>query len=107
MGCPHCGSDDIRRSHTSFGLDRLGLHRCRCRRCRGLFWLRTAPLEAARARRRELEAQGALGKPGRKAGTEEPPEPDAPSSRTASQPAPDLTALDEELSRRRAKPPTD
>ena len=57
MGCPHCGSLDVRRSHTSFGLDRIGFHRCRCRACDGLFWLRSAQLEAVRARRREsLEA---------------------------------------------------
>ena len=102
MGCPHCGSLDVRRSHTSFGLDRIGFHRCRCRACDGLFWLRSAQLEAVRARRLEVE-----GPQGRGAA---PPEPGAAPPGDERPPAPprpatDLSALDDELSRRRAETP--
>jgi hypothetical protein len=57
MSCPHCDSADVRPSHTSFGFDRIGLHRYRCRACGGRFWLRRGRIEAVRARRRDyLEA---------------------------------------------------
>jgi len=57
MSCPHCDSADVRPSRHTLGLDRIGLHRYRCRACGGLFWLRRGRIEAVRARRREyLEA---------------------------------------------------
>ena len=102
MGCPHCGSLDVRRSHTSFGLDRIGFHRCRCRACDGLFWLRSAQLEAVRARRREAEAS-----PNGRAAPPEPGTPPPGGERPSAPPAPgtDLSALDDELARRRAETP--
>ena len=53
MSCPHCDSADVRPSRHTRGLDRIGLHRYRCRACGGLFWLRRGRIEAVRARRRE------------------------------------------------------
>ena len=103
MGCPYCDSFDVRRSHTSFGLDRIGFHRCRCRTCNGVFWLRNAQLEAVRARRREsLEAPSDP-----RAAPAEPGVPTPGPDETAPQPicVADLGALDEELSRRRAETP--
>jgi hypothetical protein len=110
MGCPHCGSLDVHRSHTSYGLDRIGFHRCRCRACNGLFWLRSAQLEAVRVRRREAEAQQAPGTaPGESRPTPGPdvpaPAPDEPTAAQAPRPVADLSALDDELSRRRADTP--
>jgi hypothetical protein len=110
VGCPHCGSLDVRHSHTSFGLDRIGFHRCRCRACNGLFWLRSAQLEAVRARGRDAEAspngraapaEPAMPTPGSSVLTPAPDEPAAPPGR----PVADLSALDGELSRRRAETP--
>jgi hypothetical protein len=110
MGCPHCGSLDVHRSHTSYGLDRIGFHRCRCRACNGLFWLRSAQLEAVRARRLEVEGSpGAGASPGQSRPTPGPdvpaPAPDEPTAAQAPRPVADLSALDDELSRRRADTP--
>ena len=102
MSCPHCGSDDVRRSHTSFGLDVLGFHRCRCRTCHGLFWLRSSQLEAMRARRRDFEAARETGAPPGDAGVAAP-SPDEAAD--APRPVADLHALDEELTRRRSDTP--
>jgi len=99
MGCPHCGSLDVRRSHTSFGLDRFDFHRCRCRVCHALFWLRSAQLEAVRAQRREREASPDHAVPAEPV-VPGPGEPAAPSTT-----APDFSALDEELARRRSETP--
>ena len=103
MSCPRCGSTDVRRSHTSFGLDRVGFHRCRCRACNGLFWLSSRALEAARAHRREsLETpKDPVATPG------SPGVPTPGGERPADRPGAvaDLRALDEELSRRRAETP--
>jgi Zn-finger nucleic acid-binding protein len=112
MSCPHCDSADVRPSRHALGLDRIGLHRYRCRACGGLFWLRRGRIEAVRARRRDyLEAP---------AGTSPPRPRTAPLPVTlgrldaapdalgaldqpagAPAPATDLRALDLELARRR------
>jgi hypothetical protein len=102
MGCPHCGSVDVRRSHTSYGLDLFGFHRCRCRACHGLFWLRGSQLEAMRARRRELEAPR---EPGAPPGDAAVPAPSPDEAADAPRPVADLSALDEDLSRRRSETP--
>ena len=81
MSCPYCGSADVRRSHTSYGLDHLGLHLCRCRACGERFWRGTRQVEAQRARRAHyFEA------------------PEAPSGSDAA----DLGPLDHDVVRRRA-----
>jgi hypothetical protein len=93
--CPRCGSDDVRLSHRSFGLDRIGLHRCRCRACRVHFWLLGRQLQAVVTRRRQdLEA---------------PAEPAVPARPlkdqfAAARPV-DLDALDQELARKRSETP--
>ena len=115
MSCPHCDSADVRPSRHTLGLDRIGLHRYRCRACGGLFWLRRGRIEAVRARRRDyLEAPAGTARPrtaplpvtlGRldpapdALGALDPP-PDTPA------PVPDLRALDLELAgSRRETPP--
>jgi hypothetical protein len=102
MSCPHCGSADVRPSRRSLGLDRIGLHRYRCRACGGLFWLRGSRVEAVQARRRDyLEPLPGMRLPRRRAkapaallrGLDRPPD--------AAAPAIDLQALDLELARQR------
>ena len=90
MACPHCSSDDVRHSHTSFGLERFGFRRYRCRVCRERFWRGPGRHETVKPRRHE-DHEGA------------PRDADAAPPET--EPLPDLSALDEELSRRRAGTP--
>jgi hypothetical protein len=82
MSCPHCGSNDVRHSHTSLGLDRIGLRRYRCRTCHGRFWRGPGRHEAVRA--------------------QWPANLEAPPDRGA---ATDLSPLDDELSRKRPEDP--
>ena len=102
MGCPRCESADVRPSHGTLGLERIGLHRYRCRACGGLFWLRGSRVAAVQARRRDyLEAPAGTRLPRRRAeapagllrGLDVPPETPAPGI--------DLQALDRELARQR------
>ncbi len=80
MACPRCDSDDVRRSHTSFSLDRIGFRRYRCRACRRAFWRWPGRHEAVRPRWPQgLEAE--------------------------SWPADDLGPLDGDLSLKRDEPP--
>ena len=104
MSCPHCDSADVRPSRHTLGLDRIGLHRYRCRACGGLFWLRRGRIEAVRARRRDyLEAPAGTAPPRRR--TAAPPVTlgglDQPADAPA--PTPDLRTLDLELARRRSE----
>ena len=103
MSCPYCASADVRSSHTSFGLDRIGLHRVRCRSCNGLFWLRRAGLEAARARRHELfDAPVREEEPAERPAR---PMPALDAEMAATPGAPDLDALDRDLAGRRSEAP--
>ena len=64
MSCPHCDSADVRPSRHTLGLDRIGLHRYRCRACGGLFWLRGADRGRARAAAEYFEALSGAAPPG-------------------------------------------
>jgi hypothetical protein len=87
VACPYCSSDDVRHSHTSFGLERFGFRRYRCRVCRERFWRGPGRHETVKPRRHE--------------GHEEAPG-DADAVPPEAEPVPDLSALDEELARRRS-----
>jgi hypothetical protein len=89
VSCPRCGSDDVRHSHSSFGLDRVGFHRYRCHVCHARFWRSPGRHEDVRAHQGE--------------GLEAPPDADAAPGEPG--PVADLSALDAELSRRRAETP--
>ena len=104
MSCPHCDSADVRPSRHTRGLDRIGLHRYRCRACGRLFWLRRGRIEAVRARRREyLETQTGGAPPVTLDELGQPPVTLGELDESANAPAPaaDLRALDLELARRR------
>ena len=119
MSCPHCDSADVRPSRHTLGLDRIGLHRYRCRACGGLFWLRRGRIEAVRARRRDYLEAPAGTAPGREPRPCRSPSAGSTRRRTPSAyalpdtldgrdqpadapaPATDLRALDLELARRR------